>query len=55
MGLGGFLAAAVIVPLVVGLLVDRALHTSPVFILVGLALGIGASGAGLYVRIRQYL
>jgi F0F1-type ATP synthase assembly protein I len=42
LGLGGFLVAAVVGGLVLGLLVDHWLGTDPLFSLIGIALGIGA-------------
>jgi F0F1-type ATP synthase assembly protein I len=50
------LAAAVVVPMVLGYVVDGALRTSPVFVFVGLAAGIVASVALVYVRyVRRYM
>lgn len=54
-GLGGMLAGAVVVGLVVGLLVDKAAGTSPTFTLVGIALGIAAAAAAFWVRVRNAL
>ena len=54
-GLGGMLAGAVVLGLVVGLLVDRATGTSPVFTLVGIFLGIAAGGFAFYARVRDVL
>ncbi len=54
-GLGVLLAAVVVVPLVVGAFVDGALHTSPLFILVGLLLGIVGAVLVIYTRfVRRY-
>lgn len=54
-GLGALVAAAVVVPLVAGIALDGALHTGPLLLFVGLAVGvIGATGA-VYVRFRKYL
>jgi F0F1-type ATP synthase assembly protein I len=44
-----------VVPLLVGLRVDDALHSSPVGLVVGLLIGIVAGFSGVYVRFRQYL
>jgi len=55
LGLGGLLAGAVVGGMVVGLLVDGALGTSPVFVLVGIALGIVAGGIGFWVRVKAAL
>jgi len=54
-GLGGMLAGAVVVGLVVGLLVDKAAGTSPVFTLVGIALGIAAAAVAFWARVRNAL
>jgi F0F1-type ATP synthase assembly protein I len=54
-GLGGMLAGAVVLGLVVGILVDHAAGTSPVFTLVGIALGIAAGIFAFYVRVRSVL
>jgi F0F1-type ATP synthase assembly protein I len=54
-GLGGMLAGAVVVGLVVGLLVDHAAGTSPAFTLVGIAVGILAGAIGFWLRVRDAL
>lgn len=55
-GIGMALAAAVVVPIVLGLALDGALHTSPIFVFVGLAVGIVASVALVYVRyVKRYM
>ncbi len=54
-GLGGLLVAAVVGGLVIGLLVDQAAGTSPLFVLVGLLVGIVAGAVGFWVRIRAAL
>lgn len=54
-GLGGLLAGAVVVGLVVGLLVDHATGSSPAFTLVGIFLGIVAGGVGFWLRVRAAL
>jgi len=54
-GLGGLLAGAVIAGLVLGLLVDNALGSSPVGVLVGIFLGIVAGGVGFFLRVRAAL
>jgi F0F1-type ATP synthase assembly protein I len=55
LGLGVFLAAAVVVPLVIGIAIDGALRSGPLFMFVGLAVGIVAAAGGLYARLRRYL
>ena len=54
-GLGGLHVAAVVGGLVIGLLVDQAAGTSPLFVLVGLLVGIVAGAVGFWVRIRAAL
>lgn len=54
-GLGAVIAVAVLVPLVAGLLVDNALHSSPLGLLLGLLVGAGAATMTLISRLRQYL
>jgi F0F1-type ATP synthase assembly protein I len=54
-GLGGLLVAGVVGGLVVGLLVDDAAGTSPLWTLVGTALGIVLGIAGFVVRVRDAL
>jgi F0F1-type ATP synthase assembly protein I len=55
-GLGMALAAAVVLPMVLGYVVDGALHTSPLFVFVGLALGIIAAVALVYTRyVKRYM
>jgi len=54
-GLGGLLAGAVVVGMVLGLLVDAAAGTSPAFTLVGIALGIAGGVAAFWVRVRSAL
>jgi F0F1-type ATP synthase assembly protein I len=54
-GLGGMLAGAVVLGLVIGLLVDSAAGTQPAFTLVGIALGIVAGGFAFWARVRSVL
>jgi F0F1-type ATP synthase assembly protein I len=54
-GLGGMLAGAVVLGLVVGLLVDHAVGSSPVFTLLGIALGIAAGAFAFWARVRSVL
>jgi F0F1-type ATP synthase assembly protein I len=55
LGLGGLLVAAVVGGLVIGLLLDQAVGTSPLFVLLGLLLGVVAGAAGFWVRVRSAL
>lgn len=54
-GLGGLLAGAVVAGLVLGYLLDAAAGTSPVFVLVGIGLGILAGCVGFVVKVRAAL
>jgi hypothetical protein len=38
-----------------GAYLDRSFGTSPLFILIGMALAMGSSGVGLYKKLRQIL
>jgi len=50
--LSWFIVLATLFPLLVGLWLDRHLHTTPVFVLFGLAAGIYASIQGVRRRLR---
>ena len=54
-GIGGMLAGAVVVGLVVGLLLDDHFRTSPTWTLVGLGLGVLAGIVAFWVRVRSAL
>jgi F0F1-type ATP synthase assembly protein I len=54
-GLGGMLAGAVVLGLVLGLLIDKAAGTQPAFTLVGIGLGIVAGIVAFWVRVRSAL
>jgi F0F1-type ATP synthase assembly protein I len=53
--LGGLLAAAVIGGTVLGLLLDHAFGTEPVFTMAGVFLGILAGGLGFWARVHAAL
>jgi len=53
--LSGTIAGCVVAGIVAGWLVDRAAGTLPVFILVGLGVGMVAGGLAAYGKIRSYL
>ena len=50
-----FLAAAVILPLLVGAVLDNVTHTAPLLLFLGLVIGIIAGGAVVYTRFKRYL
>jgi F0F1-type ATP synthase assembly protein I len=55
-GLGMALAAVVVVPIILGYVVDNAIRTSPLFVFVGLVVGIIAAVALVYARyVRRYM
>jgi F0F1-type ATP synthase assembly protein I len=54
-GLGIYLAGVVVVPLIAGLLLDRLTHTSPLFLLLGLLVGVSGAGAGLWAQMKRYM
>jgi F0F1-type ATP synthase assembly protein I len=54
-GLGGLLAGAVIAGMVIGYLVDEAVGSEPVGVLVGIGLGIVAGCVGFWLRVRDAL
>lgn len=51
-GLGGLLAGAVVVGTVLGLVLDDAAGTSPVFTMAGVFLGMFAGAFGFWARVR---
>jgi F0F1-type ATP synthase assembly protein I len=54
-GLAVVLAVVVVIPLVGGVLLDGARHTSPLFFMVGLLVGIAAAVGLIYTRfVRRY-
>ena len=55
LGLAVLLAAAVVVPLVLGLVIDSATHRGPTFFFIGLFLGVVAAIATVYTRFKRYL
>jgi F0F1-type ATP synthase assembly protein I len=54
-GLGGLLAGSVIACTALGYLLDQVADTTPVFTLVGIALGMVAGAVGFWVRVRSAL
>ena len=53
-GIGIYLAAAVLLPLLGGVALDSALHSAPVFVLVGLFVGLIAGAAGIWLKVREF-
>jgi F0F1-type ATP synthase assembly protein I len=55
LGLGGFLVGAVVGGTVIGLLLDNAAGTAPLFVLIGVAVGILAGAVGFWAKVRTAL
>lgn len=55
LGLSVFIAAAVVVPLVLGLVIDAAAHSGPTFLFIGLFVGVIAAAVTVYTRFKRYL
>ena len=55
LGLAVILAAAVVVPLMLGLVVDTAEHSGPIFFFIGLFVGVIAAAAVFWTRFKRYL
>jgi F0F1-type ATP synthase assembly protein I len=53
-GIGLYLAAAVLVPILGGVLLDGYFHTGPVLVLVGLFVGLAAGAAAVWLKIREF-
>lgn len=53
-GIGIYLAAAVLLPLLGGVALDSVLHSAPVFVLVGLFVGLAAGAAGIWLKVREF-
>ena len=52
-GIGVYMAAAVLIPLLAGVALDRAWHTAPLFVLLGLFVGLIAGGAGIWLKVKD--
>ncbi len=53
-GIGIYLAASVLLPLLGGVALDRVFNTAPVFVLVGLLVGLVAGGAAIWLKVREF-
>ncbi|MSQ15588.1 MAG: hypothetical protein EXR50_06975 [Dehalococcoidia bacterium] len=52
-GMGWYIATCILIGVVVGVWVDGILGTAPIFILIGLAVGLVTSFVGLYRMVLQ--
>lgn len=55
LGLGGYNALCMLAGMALGWYLDSRWHTLPVFVLVGLAVGIVVGIVGTWVEIRKFL
>lgn len=53
-GIGIYFAVVVLLPLLGGAALDGAWHTAPLFVLVGLFVGLAAGAAGLWLKVREF-
>jgi F0F1-type ATP synthase assembly protein I len=49
-----YLAAAILLPLLAGVWLDGAWHTAPLFVLIGLFVGLVAGAAGIWLKVREF-
>ena len=54
-GMGTTVAVCVAAGVVLGIVVDDRLHTSPAFLVVGLVLGVAAAVGTVVAQVRRYL
>jgi hypothetical protein len=54
-GLGGTIAAAFVVPMLIGLAVDSVARTGPLFFLIGLGVGVVGAIVTGYTRFKRFL
>jgi F0F1-type ATP synthase assembly protein I len=52
-GIGLYFAAAVLLPLLGGVGLDKVFGTAPVFVLVGLVVGLAAGATGIWLKVRE--
>lgn len=55
LGIGAVIAAVLLAGIALGWWVDGRLHTSPIFVLVGIALGLAGGIGHTVVALRRYL
>lgn len=55
LGLGGYDALCLLAGMGLGWFVDSRLHTTPIFVLVGLAVGLVLAVVGTWAQIKKYL
>jgi F0F1-type ATP synthase assembly protein I len=53
-GVGTYFAAAVLIPLLIGVWLDSVFHSGPVFVLGGLFVGLVAGGLAIWLKVREF-
>jgi F0F1-type ATP synthase assembly protein I len=53
-GIGVYFAGSVLLPLLAGVGLDSWLHTGPVFVLIGLFVGLTAGGLAIWLKVREF-
>ena len=53
-GIGIYFAGAVLLPLLAGVGLDSWLHTGPLFVLVGLFVGLVLGGVAIWLKVREF-
>ena len=54
-GVGLYFAGAVLVPIVIGAVLDNRFHTAPWLVIVGLFVGLAAGGAAIWLKLREFV
>ncbi|HEV2413869.1 MAG TPA: AtpZ/AtpI family protein [Candidatus Dormibacteraeota bacterium] len=53
-GLGLYFAGAVLIPIVIGAVLDSRFHTGPLLVLIGLFVGLVAGGTAIWLKVREF-
>ncbi|HSS94998.1 MAG TPA: AtpZ/AtpI family protein [Candidatus Dormibacteraeota bacterium] len=53
-GIGFYFAGSVLLPLLAGVGLDSWLHTGPVFVLIGLLVGLVLGGVAIWLKVREF-
>ena len=53
-GIGIYFAGSVLLPLLAGVGLDSWLHTGPVFVLIGLFVGLVSGGVAIWLKVREF-
>lgn len=53
-GVGIYFAGAALLPILGGVALDGWFHSSPVFVLIGLVVGLVAGGAAIWMKVREF-